>query len=361
MAADSPPRVPQGGRSADRRAPPTLASRSSPAATSSIQRRQRWSPPSRKWSKAGSGGIGHGLSLVGVLERARRMRRARALHEERASELGVSDVRSGPVHVRSLTVLVLDASSSGATDGGVHGGPPYSRSRGGRDHRRLAGVDGGDDLGVVDALQIDAAPRGAMRKERTGRTLSSVSAGMPTSGRCSGPEKLGAARARDRALRGEASRRCDGRAVLPDARARASETERQSESEPVMEAPRLQNRPETWRTGVVHSNDAALVYGGSLRVWLIYRGAVDGGRLRVPAGWAVGVQPAANPVDRIMVNVGDAPRAPGRWRRPGKARCRLTGAGRVGVRVVVRAGESPVHGEGGQQGRGVRRRSGGRA
>jgi hypothetical protein len=93
--------------------PPTLASRSSPAATSSIQRRQRWSPPSRKWSKAGSGGIGHGLSLVGVLERARRMRRARALHEERPSELGVSDVRSGPVHVRSLTVLVLDGTSCG--------------------------------------------------------------------------------------------------------------------------------------------------------------------------------------------------------------------------------------------------------
>jgi hypothetical protein len=156
-------------------------------------------------------------------------------------------------------------------------------------------------------------------------------------------------------------RRCDGRAVLPDARAGASETERQSESEPVVEAPRLQNRPETWRTGVVHSDDAALVYGGSLRVWLIYPGAVAGGRLRLPAGWAVGVQPAANPVERIMVNVGDAPRPLGRWWRPGKARCRPTGAGRVGVRIVVRAGESPVHGEGGQQGCGMRRRSGGRA
>ena len=34
-----------------------------------------------------------------------------------------------------------------------------------------------------------------------------------------------------------------------------------------------------------------------------------------------------------MVNVGSAPRAPGCWWRPGKARCRLMGAGRGGVRV----------------------------
>ncbi len=156
-------------------------------------------------------------------------------------------------------------------------------------------------------------------------------------------------------------RRRSGRAVLPDARARASETERQSESELVVEAPRFQKRPETWRTWVVHSNDAALIYGGSLHAWLIVPGVVAGGRLRVLAGGAVGVQPAADPVKRIMVNVGSVPCAPGRWWRPGKARCRLMGAGRGGVRVVVRAGESPAHGEGGQQGRGMRRRSGGRA
>ncbi len=155
--------------------------------------------------------------------------------------------------------------------------------------------------------------------------------------------------------------RCDGRAVLPDARVRVSETERQSESELVVEAPRLQKRPETWRTWVAHSNDAALIYGGSLHVWLIYLGVVADERLRVLAGCAVGVQPAADPVKRIMVNVGSAPCAPGCWWRPGKARCRPMGAGRGGVRVVVRAGESPAHGEGGQQGRGVRSRSGGRA
>jgi hypothetical protein len=156
-------------------------------------------------------------------------------------------------------------------------------------------------------------------------------------------------------------RRCDGRAALPDARVRASETERQSESELVSEAPRLQKRPEIWRTWVVDSDDAALIYGGSLHVWLIYLGVVADERLRVLAGCAVGVQPAADPAKRIMVNVGSAPRAPGRWCRPGKARCRLTGVGRGGVRVVVRGRESRPHGEGGQQDRGMRSRSGGRA
>ncbi len=129
----------------------------------------------------------------------------------------------------------------------------------------------------------------------------------------------------------------------------------------VVEAPRFLKRPETWRTWVVHSNDAALFDGGSLHARLSVPGVVAGGMLRVPAGWAVGVQPAADPVKRIMVNVGSAPCAPGCWWRPGKARCRLMGVGRDGVRVVVRAGERPVHGEGGQQDRSIRSRSGGRA
>jgi hypothetical protein len=129
----------------------------------------------------------------------------------------------------------------------------------------------------------------------------------------------------------------------------------------VVEAPRFLQRPETWRIWVVDSNDAALFDGGSLRVRLFIPGVVAGGRLRVPAGGAVGVQPAANPVKRIMANVGSAPCAPGCWWRPGKARCRLMGAGRGGVRVVVRGRESRPHGEGGQQDRSVRSRSGGRA
>jgi hypothetical protein len=68
----------------------------------------------------------------------------------------------------------------------------------------------------------------------------------------------------------------------------------------------LQNRPETWRTWVVHSDDAALIYGGSLCARLMYLGVVAGGMLRMLAGWAVGVEPASDPVKRIMVNVGDA-------------------------------------------------------
>jgi hypothetical protein len=129
----------------------------------------------------------------------------------------------------------------------------------------------------------------------------------------------------------------------------------------VVEAPRFLKRPEIWWTWVAHSNDAALFNGGSLRVRRFCSDAVADGMLRVPVGWAVGVQPAANPVKRIMVNVGSAPRAPGCWWRLGKARCRLMGAGRGGVRVVVRGRESRPHGEGGQQDRSMRSRSGGRA
>ena len=91
------------------------------------------------------------------------------------------------------------------------------------------------------------------------------------------------------------------------------------------------------------------------------QGAVAGGMLRVPAGKAVGVEPAVDPVKRIMVNVGSAPRVPGCWWRPGEARCRLMRMGRGGVRVVVGGRESRPHGEGGQQDRSTRSRSGGRA
>jgi len=43
-------------------------------------------------------------------------------------------------------------------------------------------VDGADDLAAVDALEVDAAPRGAMRKEMTESNISSVLAGMPALG-----------------------------------------------------------------------------------------------------------------------------------------------------------------------------------
>jgi hypothetical protein len=181
-----------------------------------------------------------------------------------------------------------------------------------------------------------------MRKEMTDDNISSVPAGMPALGRCGGLEKLGDHRGAGSRVEVKRPRRCDGRAALPDARVRASATERKSESDLVVEAPRLQNRPQTWRTWVGHSDDAALIYGGSRRARRAYLGVVTGGRLRVPVGEAVGVEPASDPVKRIMVNVGDASRAPGRWWRSGKARCRLMGAGRVGVRVVVR-GRGAVH------------------
>ena len=129
----------------------------------------------------------------------------------------------------------------------------------------------------------------------------------------------------------------------------------------MVEAPLFPKRPETWRTWVGNSDDAAGFGCGSLCAWLEILGVVADGTLRVPVGSAVGVQPAADPVKRIMVNVGSAPRAPGCWWQPGKARCRLVGAGRVGGRIVVGAEESSVHGEGGQQDRSMRGRSGGRA
>jgi hypothetical protein len=158
-------------------------------------------------------------------------------------------------------------------------------------------VDGVDDLGVVDALQLDPAPRGAVRKEMTDDNISSVSTGMPAPGRCSGSEKLGVHLGRGIARVGvKRPRRCDGRAGLPDARVRASETERQSGSELVSEAPRLQRRPETWRTWVVDGDDAALIYGGSLHVWVIYLGVVAGERLRVLAGCAVPLSRSQHPL-----------------------------------------------------------------
>jgi hypothetical protein len=161
--------------------------------------------------------------------------------------------------------------------------------------------------------------------------------------------------------RAEALRQRDGRAALPDARVRASETERQSESELVVEAPRFLKRPETWWTWVDSSDDAAPFDGGSLHARMLDPDVVAGGRLRVPAGWVVGVEPATDPVKRIMVNVGSAPCALGRWWQPGKARCWPMRVGRGGVRVIVRGRESRPHGEGGQQDRSTRSCSGGRA
>ena len=50
-----------------------------------------------------------------------------------------------------------------------------------------------------DMAKAGSAPRGAKRKEMTDINISSVLAGMPALGCCSGLEKLGTAEARDRA------------------------------------------------------------------------------------------------------------------------------------------------------------------
>jgi hypothetical protein len=143
---------------------------------------------------------------------------------------------------------------------------------------------------------------------------------------------------------------------------RASETERQSESEPVVEAARHYKRPETWRTWAVHSNDAALIDGGSRCVWILDLGVVVVGRLRVPDGWCCSGRAGCRPG---LTDHGERGKRPVRAELAvasiGEARCLLMRSGRGGVRVVVRGRESRSHGEGGQQDRSMRSRSGGRA
>src|SRR2546421_12754676 len=54
--------------------------------------------------------------------------------------------------------------------------------RSGGDHRRRTRMERVDDLGPVDPLEVGAAPRGAMRKEMTDESISSVLVGMPALG-----------------------------------------------------------------------------------------------------------------------------------------------------------------------------------
>jgi len=76
-----------------------------------------------------------------------------------------------------------------------------------------------------------------------------------------------------------------------------------------------------------------------------------------------GEELGADPVNRDVVNVGTVPALPSSLPSGGggQARCRLMAPGGDGGSVVVRAGESPVHGEGTQQaGSAVAGMSGGR-
>ena len=71
----------------------------------------------------------------------------------------------------------------------------------------------------------------------------------------------------------------------------------------------------------------------------------------VLAAMLSGEELGADPVDRDVVNVGTVPvpPSPPPAGGVGQARCRLMAPGWDGGSVVVRAGESPAHGEGTQQ------------
>jgi hypothetical protein len=65
----------------------------------------------------------------------------------------------------------------------------------------------------------------------------------------------------------------------------------------------------------VGSNGVAAWIGDPRRFRFIDPDPVAGGMLRLPSGCAAGVKPTVDPVKRIMVNVGSAPSATGRWWR----------------------------------------------
>ena len=81
--------------------------------------------------------------------------------------------------------------------------------------------------GLVEAPEIvDRAPRGAMRKEMKD-IKHLIRAGWNAGpGLMQRPGEAGDGRGAGSRAGGQASRQCDGRAALPDARVRASETER---------------------------------------------------------------------------------------------------------------------------------------
>jgi hypothetical protein len=100
--------------------------------------------------------------------------------------------------------------------------------------------------------------------------------------------------------------------------------------------------------GVVHDHRRV----GRLRSRLGVRWGGHGEGLRRNRGDAAGAKLGAKPIDRFAVNTGTIPR---------RSRClesirvagidpsSVDGAGGGGGSVVVRAGERPAHGEGGQQ------------
>jgi hypothetical protein len=122
------------------------------------------------------------------LSHCRERRRLRERHAH--ARCGrAADARRRPARVFVTLVSVSEAVAGSSVQrerlrrsrcSGVSRSEP--ESGGGGHHRWAPGADGGDDLFGVDALQVDAAPRGAMRKEMTDEHISSVPAGMPAPG-----------------------------------------------------------------------------------------------------------------------------------------------------------------------------------
>ena len=160
--------------------------------------------------------------------------------------------------------------------------------------------------------------------------------------------------------RREQPRQRSGRAALPDAQVRASKTERQSESEPVSEAPlSVMAAPNLADTGRGQQRDRPVDWRLAPRPDVLGRGGrgETASAPRMRCRGKAGCRPG-------QTDHGEHGKRPGRERllvAAGQARCPLMRTGRGGVRVVVRGRESRPHGEGGQQDRSVRSRSGGRA
>ncbi len=174
------------------------------------------------------------------------------------------------------------------------------------------------------------------------------------------PGEAGGSRAvGSRARGGKQPRQRIGRVVLPDARVRASGTERQSESEPVWEVASYPNGPKPGGHGPTTANTP-------LTWWR--RAPVGASRPRRWLGGCCECRP-----DRCSDKAGCRPGQTDHGERgkrsgravplvaAGRARCPLMRPGHDGACVVVRAGESPAHGEGRQQGRSTNSHSGGRA
>ena len=115
----------------------------------------------------------------------------------------------------------------------------------------------------------------------------------------------------------------------------------------MLEAPIQGASPETGGYGLLGRSVLVVVRDRLVRPFSVRAGEAAW-LVAVLRGDAPGVQLGADPADRLMVNVGSVPAVPAEpaGRGSGQAHRPLLPLGRGGGPVVVRAGESPVHGEG---------------